>query len=311
MASRARITRYSCREVLALRDAANEAPPPQYEEALRQVCEQMEKRLVALKKRRKKRGSGWRGGAGERGGEAMRGARNAGAGAGTSRGRGRGGGGGGGDHESGVVPVLKQLNLILNSVTDKNVAAVCAKIKGLTIMGGNLFGEHGEHMVDQLVRNAVMQPLYADVYVQIMVFLIEQKICTEEEIMPLVRTKCADNLANVVAGKLNKRVCQGVGGLYAQLCLQSLLEHAVLDATVRTLCDAIEATRDAAVQEQVCETIMSCVQKTLDSLSTAERLRKWDAVLPKLSALWGQRATVNMRVRVRMFDLRDAFAMQD
>ena len=320
----ASLVSYTYDEVMTLRSSCVAARAtsmlPHHQSALHQVCQQMEQRLSVLKqRRRKKRGStsggGWKGAAVGSDGAGGGGVHQPGAPRGMRGGANAGKGHGGRSMKPPPRPVAsvsKQLVLALNSVTDKNVDAVCAKIKSIASKDPTVFHEHGTQLVDQLVDNAVMQPIYADVYVQIINFMINETLCERAKIVPMVLARCDGRQEGILQAKLSKIVCRGIGWMYAHLFLQHLIDFDTLCNTVLALCQILSTTSDTGAQEQACEAVTCIVLKVGESThgaSTAKCRKQWDGpVLKQLCALWDSER-LNIRVRVRMFDLKDAFGM--
>lgn len=348
--SSAAIITYTYDEVIALQTATvpvSAASAATFEDALQKVCHQMEQRLAALKQRRRKKrgggserptssahghhhghgggsgGSGWKGEGGHASARTSSASSSGGGGGGIGalplrgvRVQGRRGGGSGAAPAPPpprlVATVANQLNLALNCVTDKNVDAVCSKIRTIANKDETVFREHGDQLVEQLVDSAVMQPVYASVYVQIITFMIQEKLCERDWIVPIVLAKCDSRHDCISSATLSKIVCRGVGWMYAHLFLQHLIGFDVLCKTALALCQILGNTTNTATQEQACEALVSIVLKVGESVhgASTDRCREqWNGpVLEQLRSLWDCKH-LNMRVRVRMCDLKDAFGM--
>ena len=198
----------------------------------------------------------------------------------------------------------KQLNFVLNSVIDSNVEESAIRI-GKVLMEDS---ELCDHLVEQLVTNALSQVLYGKPYAAMLMsdaLSPTEMGCISPSLQQRVTQMCASRVAQIAESKeINKHSCKGLGTFHAHLRRVGLLPEssltAFLDTATSVLCDESVAS---ATRETCCDLIISAV--LLMPLKSGTVVRQF--VCDKLQPMWQGSTKIPPRSRIRLLDVKDFY----
>ena len=207
----------------------------------------------------------------------------------------------------------KKYNLILNSLIDSNAGEVSKRLSTLVLQQKAIVGTNkGEmdekatqlamYVCQQLVDNASIQAIYSHVYVSVLESLLETVASQEYHTL---RAFLVHNVLDIVtktdpasATKLSAKGMAKFAGhlhLHNQFTRDKYLEN--IEKWTRAL-----GTNEANVCEWLVHTFLTLAE-------TAASKAQWkDYVKKEMEPLWSDASAVGMRSRIRLWDIRDAYA---
>lgn len=207
----------------------------------------------------------------------------------------------------------KKSNLILNSLIDSNAGEVSGRLSTLFLQQKAIAetnkGEMDEkatqfalHVCQQLVDNASIQAIYSHVYVSVLESLLESVASNEYHIL---RAFLAHNVAEIVTrtdpASATKLAAKGMAKFAGHLHLHNQLSREKYVEFIEKWTRAL-ATNEANVCEWLVHTFLTLAE-------TAASKAQWkDYVKKEMEPLWSDSSTVGMRSRIRLWDIRDAYA---
>lgn len=207
----------------------------------------------------------------------------------------------------------KKYNLILNSLIDSNAEEVSGRLSRLFLQQKAIAEtnkaamdekatQFAMHVCKQLVDNASIQAIYSHVYVSVLVSLLESVASKEYHIL---RAFLADNVVDIVnktePASVTKLSAKGMARFAGHLHLQNQLSREKYIALIEKWTEAL-STNEAGVCEWLVHTFLTLA-------NTAASKAQWkDYVKEKMEPLWSDSSTVGMRSRIRLWDIKDAYA---
>lgn len=217
----------------------------------------------------------------------------------------------GGSGSTGQDP-YKQLNFVLNSVVDSNVAASATRITQL--LDADDADGICERMVEQLVTNAFAQSLYGKPYVRMLKILMAEEVVTQTcNLWIAVRARCTTDVTRISETQTaNKFDTKGMGAFHAHLYLVGALNDSqVIDFLERLSAIVLLASAAQTAREVCCEIIITTLQTlSVEYVSANKAIPKSvrSFVARHLEPMWRDDSAVPMRIRIRLLDIKETFA---
>ena len=187
---------------------------------------------------------------------------------------------------------LKAFQSGLNKVNDDNIKDV---LKRLVAMAPN------EAFVGMLVESATQQAQYTPLYVRIFNALVGTWKDTSPELVAKGNAHVVDSVINVPTERVTKLNAKGYGRFAVHLCLTGVITRDTLETYVQRWADALTANENAF---NVCELLVFLCQE----LATHDKLT-WSPIIgQRVAPLWDDTNTLRQRYKIRLLDVKDAFA---
>lgn len=165
-------------------------------------------------------------------------------------------------------------------------------------------GPYLDHLTKQLVSAASAQVLYSESYATLLKSIIDtgdlDTVTTESMV------KCViDNLLSVDVSNINKMNAKGYGCFMAYLHLGGLVERHVLETYSDQWVVALMSGETLDNEMAVCELLVH-ICLTLGKTSVVRDLWR-SRIREKVAPMWENDSGVGMRIRMRLWDVRDVF----
>jgi len=207
----------------------------------------------------------------------------------------------------------KKYNLILNSLIDSNAGEVCQRLsklflqqKAVTSTAKGALDEKAEqyaaHVCQQLMDNASIQAIYSQAYVILYKTFLQRVF---DDGYKILHTFIKDRLIQIVLqtepASVTRLSSKGLAKFVTYLYLNNQMTGHDFNAFLKTWMDSI--TTNEAI---ICEVF---VHAFLTLAEQASSKAKWSPyVKSTIQLLWEDDSTVGMRSRIRLWDIRDAYA---
>jgi len=207
----------------------------------------------------------------------------------------------------------KKYNLILNSLIDSNTDEVCHRLtklflqqKVVTSIAKGALDEKAEqyatHVCQQLVDNASIQAIYSHVYVIVYKTFLQKVLDDGHE---MLHTFIKDTLVKIVLqtepASVAKLSSKGFAKFVTHLYINNQMTEHDFCAFLKTWMDAM-ATNETIVCEVFVHTFLTLAENTSSKA-------KWTTYVGStIQPLWKDGSTIGMRSRIRLWDIRDAYA---
>ena len=166
------------------------------------------------------------------------------------------------------------------------------------------------HLTKQLVSAASAQVLYTASYATVLKSLVTSGVLDAATCKDITQ-RVIDTILSVDVSTINKMNAKGYGCFVAHLHLEGLVERPALETYTDRWVDALRGTEGQSHSLEnemaVCELLVH-ICLTLSKTSIVRdlwRSRMRNTVAP----LWETDGVVGMRVKMRLWDVRDAFAL--
>ena len=207
----------------------------------------------------------------------------------------------------------KKYNLLLNSLIETNTEDVSQRIIKLILQQNIMFDaesqtdtekeriqEYMKHIANQIVDNAVLQPIYSKCYVTVLHHIfraMEQQHNYHFKIY--IMDILTLSIQSIDSASVNNLNAKGYGKLVTQLYMQDILTKEQYDLFLQRWISCFSEN------ENVIGELLVHIFLTIAEDNAFKTCWK-DYVITNVQPLW-ENEKVSMRAKIRMWDIRDAY----
>lgn len=207
----------------------------------------------------------------------------------------------------------KKYNLILNSLIETNIVDVSQRITKLILQQNILTDvdtqsstekerveEYIKHIANQIVDNAVLQPIYSKCYVTVLHHLfqaMEQR--NHSQFKKSVMNELKVSIQSIGCASLNNMNAKGYGKLVTQLYMHNILIKEQFDLFLQKWISCFSENENI-----ICELFVHIFLTIAEE--NAYKVVWKEYVSTHLQPLW-ENDKVGMRAKIRMWDIRDKY----